>query len=187
MREAPRRKKAKKGQSTWVWAIEAFFITLVLSMAMSWGSTVALEGSHYMVAIIVLLLLIGVNVVFDMIGTAITSADEAPFVAMAAKRVPGALHSLYILHHTEQFANFCNDIVGDVCGIVSGAAGAVLALMATMQTGILGALAWSILVSGAISGLTVSLKAVGKAIGIAHSKGIVAFSGKVISFIPLKR
>jgi hypothetical protein len=63
---------------------------------------------------------------FDIIGVAVTAADERPFHSMAAHKEKGAAEALYLLHNASHVSSFCNDVVGDICGIVSGTTAAVI-------------------------------------------------------------
>lgn len=186
MKADPQRNKKKKKSKTWIWPVQIFFITLLLSGTMSAASDALMTDASFLAAIGVLAVLIALGVIFDMLGVAITSANEAPFVAMASKRVRGAKQSLRILKNTEKYASFCNDVIGDICGVVSGAAGAAIAALATAQYGFLSAAVWSILSSAAVSALTVSLKALGKTVALNNSKDFVLFCGKILSFFDWK-
>lgn len=173
--------KKKKKPLPIRWALITFFLTLCLSAAMTFISSTLIEGATFWVALSVLVVLILLGVVFDMLGVAVTSASEAPFIAMASKKVKGAKNSLLVLKHAEKFSNFCNDVVGDICGVVSGTAGAALAALATASFGFLPAAFWAVATSAVISAMTVSLKALGKGVAINQSKEIVELIGKILS------
>ena len=66
----------------------------------------------------------GTGIVFDIIGVAVTATDESSFHSMAAKKVHGAAHAIRLVRHADRVSSFCNDVVGDICGTVSGAAAA---------------------------------------------------------------
>ncbi|MFR7473858.1 MAG: hypothetical protein ACLUVV_04180 [Christensenellales bacterium] len=157
MRSKSERRRKKKINPAIRWALITFCLTLSLSAAMTYVSSTMIEGATFWVALSVLVVLILLGVVFDMLGVAVTSASQAPFVAMASKKVKGAKNSLLVLKHAEKFSNFCNDVVGDICGVVSGTAGAALAALATAQFGFLPAAFWSVATSAVISAMTVSL------------------------------
>lgn len=173
--------KKKKKPLPIRWALITFFLTLCLSAAMTFVSSTLIEGATFWVALSVLVVLILLGVVFDMLGVAVTSGSEAPFVAMASKKVKGAKNSLLVLKHAEKFSNFCNDVVGDICGVVSGTAGAALAALATASFGFLPAAFWAVATSAVISAMTVSLKALGKGVAINQSKQIVELIGKILA------
>ena len=173
--------KKKKKSLPVRWALITFVLTLGLSAAMTYVSSTLIEGATFWVALSVLVVLILLGVVFDMLGVAVTSASPAPFVAMASKKVKGAKNSLAVLKHAEKFSNFCNDVVGDICGVVSGTAGAAMAALATARFGFLPAAFWSVATSAVISALTVSMKALGKGVAMNESKKIVELIGRILA------
>ena len=69
-------------------------------------------------AFIVLLLIVFLGILFDIIGVAVMSANEKPFHSMAAKKLPGAVEAMKLLRSAEKVSSFCNDVVGDICGVV---------------------------------------------------------------------
>ena len=71
-------------------------------------------------------MIILVGILFDIIGTAVAAAEESALNAKAAKKVPGAREGVYLIKNADKVANFCNDVIGDICGTVSGAIGAAL-------------------------------------------------------------
>lgn len=178
--EGPRSKKRKKN-SAYRWALQVFLLTLVLSGIMTLGSGIMMQGAGMLAAVIVLCMLIAIGVLFDMLGVAITSADQAPFIAMTSKRVRGAKQSLNILKNAERYSNICNDVIGDIAGIISGAAGAAISTMLTLRYGMVSAVVWAVITSAAISALTVSLKSLGKGVAIDNSRQLVLWMGKIVS------
>ena len=103
-----------------------FVLAVVLSALLSFFSTTALEGTGYVVAALVLAVFIGLGIVFDMIGVAVTAADPKPFHSMAAHKEKGAKAAIRLLQNANQVSSVCNDVVGDICGIVSGSTAAVI-------------------------------------------------------------
>lgn len=49
-----------------------------------------------------------------------------PFHSMAAHREKGAKEALMLLRSASRVSSVCNDVVGDICGIVSGSTAAVI-------------------------------------------------------------
>ena len=99
---------------------------------------------------------------------------------MAAKKVPEAAIALRMLRRAERVSSFCNDVVGDICGVVSGSASAVIAARAVinMQPG------WAqlvqLLMSAFVAALTVGGKAFGKSIAMNNSTQIIHAAAKMI-------
>lgn len=130
--------------------------------------------------VVIILVFIFISIIFDMIGVAITAAEERPFHSMASKKVKGASHSVKFLKNSDKLASICNDVIGDVCGVVSGSAGV---LVANTLADILNKdVSIVVLITTAvIASLTITGKAIGKSIAINNSESITFTVGKVVS------
>lgn len=102
--------------------ILTFFLTLVFYLS----SNLLIGRANLFISILIILLIIIIGVVFDMIGIAVTAADEEPFHAMSAKKLPGSKQGINLIKNADKVSNFCNDVIGDICGTVSGAAGVAI-------------------------------------------------------------
>lgn len=125
-----------------------------------------------------------------MLGIASAAADEAPFHAMAAEKVYGAKEAIAIIKNADKFSSFCNDVIGDISGIVSGTATAIVLLQ---LSNILGhaegssmQLILSVIFTSFVAALTVGGKAIGKYFAINSSTQIMIFTGKTIAFLENK-
>ena len=161
------------------WLIKIVLISVAASVAFTLASTQILGHAGYIVAFTVLAVFIILGIAFDMIGIAVAAASEAPFHSMAAHREHGATESLRLIKSADKVTSFCNDVVGDVSGIVSGATAALIAarLMEGLRTD---NLLIPLLMAGAVSGLTVGGKALGKTYAFNESTKIVLRVGKLI-------
>ncbi len=174
--EASKREKRKHIK----WVITIFFVTMLISGTISLLSDVLMENSSTAVAFLVLLAIILIGIIFDIIGMAVATADEKPFHAMAARKVPGARAAISLLRSAERVSSICNDVVGDICGVVSGSASALIAsqIIANFE------FSWPKIISLAMSalcaGLTVGGKAIGKSIAVNSCTEIVHTVGKII-------
>ena len=162
------------------WGITIGFITFLLSLFFSFISNTAVNGLAVIPAIIILLAVIGTGVIFDIIATAVTVAKEEEFHAMAAKKQKGAKSAIKLIRNSSRVANFCADVIGDICGVLSGAVGAIIALKISESYGI-GEIA-QYLISALVAALTVGGKAVTKDIAKKHSTKILSIVSKLISF-----
>lgn len=136
-------------------------------------------------SITVLLLVIIAGIIFDIIGTAVTAATESPFHAMAADKVPGSKQAIYLVRSADRVANFCNDVVGDIAGTLSGALVAgIIFNFANLLQKINKELLSSIGVA-LIAALTVGGKAFGKSYAIANANQIIFTVGKALSLIKI--
>ena len=180
-RPRPKKKGKKiKIKPDWKWIITSFGVTIGISAAMSLLSNELLSGSGLALSFVVLLAIVLVGVLFDIIGMAVTAAGEKPFHAMAAKKVPEAMVAVRLVRKAERVSSFCNDIVGDICGVISGSASAVIAAQAVIGMEPMAAKAVPLLMSAVVAGVTVGGKAFGKSIAMGNSTAIVHTAAKII-------
>ena len=162
------------------WVVSVFITTIFISGIISLASEEIMSASSMPVAFIILLVIVFIGILFDIIGVAVTSADEKPFHSMAARKVPGALESIRLLRNAEKVGSICNDVVGDICGVVSGSASATIAAQLLQNF----ELSWprlaSLVMSALVAGLTVGGKAIGKSLAIGSCTKIVHFVGLTI-------
>ena len=163
-------KKRKKKQGSW--PLRVFLLAVALSAVLSFFSSTALNGAGYVVAGLVLAAFIALGIVFDMIGVAVTAADPRPFHSMAAHREKGGKEAIRLLKNADHVSSVCNDVVGEICGIVSGTTAAVI--VAELQRVLSGyGILLSIAVTALISGLTIGGKAVFKRVAIEDCTQVV--------------
>ena len=140
-----------------------------------------MSNSNILVAFLILLIIVIVGIVFDIIGVAVTSADEKPFHSMAARKVPGAHEAIKLLRNAERVSSICNDVIGDICGVVSGSASAMIAAEVLKS---LNGFSWSKLItlamSATVAALTVGGKAIGKTFAINSSTPIIHGVGRFL-------
>ncbi len=172
------------------WALRIALTTFLLSSTISLLSESLMRSVGTFFAVLTLLMIILLGILADLIGTAVTAADAAPFTAMAAKRVKGALQCVWLIKQAGKVSNILNDVVGDICAIVSGAAGAVIAFKMTTTLTNLNVLHASVLVSSVIAALMVGGKAYFKHYAIKNNRDIIYVVGVALytfSKIKLKK
>ncbi|MBR2779362.1 MAG: hypothetical protein IKD85_04255 [Firmicutes bacterium] len=162
------------------WTLSIIVCAFFLSVFMSLFSDLLLQKSSTLVAFIILILIVLIGIVFDIIGVAVTVADPVPFNSMAAHRVKGAKSSLMLMRNASRVSNFLNDVIGDTCGIISGASGAFIVSQITAD-GVLDYAVVSVVLSGIVASLTIGGKAFGKDIAIRNAKRIVGRIGKILA------
>ena len=164
------------------WIIRTIVWTVFISIALTLFASNTLKNVGYVLAFAVLAAFILLGIAFDVIGVAATAADERPFHSMAAHKVHGAYEAIRLVRNSEKVSNFCNDVIGDISGIISGTTSAVivsrLAGNFSADTVIM-----QLVFTGVVSGLTVGGKAVGKSYAINNSTGIVLFAAKAVYWI----
>lgn len=169
------------------WVIKITLASIFISAFFTLISSQVLEDAGLILAFIVLLIFIMIGVVFDIIGMAVASASEVPFHSMASHRERGAAEALTLVRNAEKVASICNDVVGDISGIVSGTTGAIIAANLSHDLSA-GNVLCQLAVSGIVAGLTIGGKAVGKAAAINNSTAIVHTVGRFLRiFQPLRR
>ncbi|MCL5935572.1 MAG: hypothetical protein M1543_03650 [Firmicutes bacterium] len=158
--------------------------SFVIAIGMSIGSGVVVDKFHNLVlALILLFAIIAVGIIFDIIGVATTAAEASPFHAKASKKVKGSRQANNLLANADKVASFCNDVVGDICGTVSGSLGtAIVFLIAAGRPGIDDTIAATIM-TGIIAGLTVGGKAAGKKMALEQSEQVVFRVGQVLAWV----
>ncbi len=163
-----------------VWSLFIMILSFALSTGLLLASGSLFERVEPVWAFLVVLVIILVGIVFDMIGMAVTAAEETPFHSMASRKLRGARHSILLIRNAPRVSSICNDVVGDICSVVSGTAGAAIVFR---MFGHLSDTTWIETLMGAgIAALTVGGKAFGKNFGIRNSNYIIFQVGRLFSF-----
>ena len=162
------------------WVVTIFLVTILISGTISLLSDIVMASSTMVVAFLILLAIILVGIIFDIIGMAVATADEKPFHSMAARKVPGAQESIALLRNAERVSSICNDVVGDICGVVSGSASATIAAQILSNFDFSWPQIVSLGMSALAAGLTVGGKAIGKSFAVNSCTAIVHTVGKLL-------
>ena len=168
------------------WVIKAFILTFFLALIISGISNIIVEKCGFIVLLIITILIVLLGIIFDIIGTAVLTANEATFHAKASNKINGSKESIKLIKNSSNIANFCNDIVGDICGIVSGSMGAMIAIYAATHLSINSTLT-TLLISSIISSIMVGGKAIGKNIAVKKSDEIIFLVGSIINKFSRKK
>lgn len=182
MSKADPASQKKERNKTIRWVVTIFLVTIFISGTISLVSEEIMAVSGIAVAFVILLAIVLVGIIFDIVGVAVTSADEKPFNAMAARKVPGARQAISLLHNAERVSSICNDVVGDICGVVSGSASATIAAQVLQNFAFTWPRVVLLVMSALVAGLTVGGKAIGKTFAINSSTKIVYAVGRIVYF-----
>lgn len=170
------------------WAFKMFVLSICLSSMFSLLSQSVLSRLGAIFAGVMIVLFIFISVVFDMIGIAVTSADEEYFKQQISKQIAGADVGMRMIKNSEKVCSFCADVVGDICGILSGAGGAcVIMSIAKNISNPSVVVIISTLVSSLIAGLTILSKALMKERAIKNANKIILRLGKILDKIFFKK
>ena len=187
-RKPEKKKKDEKGkkEGRFRWALQVFFISMALSAVLGLASDQALSGAGIPLAFAVLACFIALGILFDIIGVSVTAADERPFHSMAAHKTPGAREALGLIRKASKVSSFCNDVVGDICGIISGSTAAII-VTRLQEAFSLRSVVISLAITALVSGLTIGGKAVGKTFAIEKSTAVLQLVGRVLHVFSRKK
>jgi len=178
-----KKNKKKNKETNWILTITflAFFITIIFSL----GAQSILENVNIFVGIIIILLFIFVGIIFDIIGVAVQSSDTVPFHSMASKKIKTAKTAKKMLKNSAKVSTFCNDVIGDICGIISGSAVTVVSASIALKMGVDGTVP-TLLITSLVAALTIGGKAIGKGIAVSKSEYIITKATKVMQYFSKK-
>lgn len=174
-----RTNKIGANKSNKKWIVSIFCSTFLISMFIGFLSSVATGSMGIEFALVVLIFIIGIGILFDMIGIAVTTAEETPFHALASRKVKSAETAVWLIRNAEKVSSFCNDVIGDIAGVVSGTTSAVI-VAHLFTAGSDAEFYMSIVTTAIIASLTVGGKAIGKGAAMRNSNQIVHLASKVI-------
>ena len=172
-------KKEKNRKDELKWFLQVSLIAFILSIIFSFISSGAVSILPVLPAIIVLIIVIGIGIVFDIVGVAITVVDEENFHAKATKKIKGAKTTIKLIKNSAKVSNICADVIGDICGVLSGAISAGIAMKLMQNTNI--SIDLQFIISAIVASLTIGGKALGKGFARRHSTEIVWILGRLVS------
>ena len=175
-------KKKKKNNWPLIVTILAFFISLLFSFI----SESIMPKVGIIIGIIILIIFILIGIIFDMIGVAVTSSNEEPLHAMSSKKIKGAKKAVSFKKNADKVSSFCNDVIGDICGSISGSAGVTVAIGLSNRFN-LNLFLTSLIVTALIAAFTIGGKAFCKKIALLNSHKIVYMTAKIISKLEKKK
>ena len=163
------------------WVYKVFLWTFILSTIFSFSTNYLSSHASIVVMILIILLVIAIGIIFDMIGASSLTSKESTFHSMNAKKIKGAKKAVSFKKNADKVSSFCNDVIGDICGIISGSAGVSVArgLASTFNLNIFYT---GLIVTALIAALTIGGKAIFKTVAIKNSDKIIFSVGKLLSF-----
>lgn len=175
-----RKEKIKKEHIDFKWIVKIVIMAFTISFALSFVSEMTIPKLSNVFGILITLLFIFIGILFDIVGVSVTAADEKVFHSMNSRQVSGAKVAVTFKKNADKVSSFCCDVIGDVCGIISGAAGTTIALNIANSLDV-NLLFISLTVSAIIAALTIGGKAMGKSFAINKSDIILYEFAKVVS------
>jgi len=159
-------------KTNYKWVVKIICWTFFLSISISLITSGVMPVVNIAVALFLLVVLILIGIFFDIIGIAASSANETPFHSMSSRRVKAAKQAIFLVRNAEKVANFCNDVVGDIVGIVSGSATAIIVTKLSASFGT-ESIYFSLVLTGLVAAITVGGKGAGKAFALSKSNAII--------------
>lgn len=183
-----RKEQEKKEKVNKKWVSQIVILAFTISFCLSFISESTIPNLSLPFGILLILLFILINIIFDIVGMAVTSAEEKVFHSMNSRKVKGADIAVKMIKNADKVSNFCCDVIGDICGVVSGAASTSISLIIASQLNT-NTFFTSLIVAAIVASLTIGGKALGKTIAINKSNIIIYETSKIFSRIykPKKR
>lgn len=174
------KKTKKKNKVNYKWVITVTIIAFTLSIIFSALSDAILENATIALSLFILVSFIILGVVFDIIGVAVTASDDKPFHSMSTKKMKIGFVAVKLKKNAEKVSSLCNDVIGDVCGILSGTAGAIIAT--ELSNEITTFIPITLIITGLVAAFTIGGKALCKGYAISKSNIILYRVSSIISF-----
>ena len=175
-----RKEKVKKEKVNVKWIAQIALISFTISFGLSFVSEIAIPNLSVVWGILLTLAFVFIGILFDIVGVAVTGADEKVFHSMNSRQVKGSKVAVLFKKNADKVSSFCCDVIGDICGIVSGASASAVSvgLAATFNWNLL---IVSLTVAAVVASLTIGGKACGKSFAINKSDVILYEFAKIIS------
>ena len=175
-----RKEKIKKEKVNVKWICQIAIISFTISFGLSFVSEMAIPNLSVIFGILLTLAFVFVGILFDIVGVAVTGADEKVFHSMNSRQVKGSKVAVTFKKNADKVSSFCCDVIGDICGIVSGASASAVSV------GLAATFSWNLLlvsltVAAVVASLTIGGKAIGKSFAINKSDVILYEFAKFIS------
>lgn len=175
-----KRDNKKEGRK---WVMTIVPVTFVISAALQTIQSGLMNKVNLIMAFLILSIFIAIGIVFDIIGVAVTSATETPFHSLSSQKKRGAKEAVRLVRNADKVGSFCNDVIGDIVGIISGSAATAIVVMLFEAGWFNNEFILKIVLTAFVAALTIGGKALGKRVAIDKSNEIVFAVGKIVSFI----
>lgn len=175
--------KTKKNNYSWILKITLF--SILMSLLFSYSSEKLVSNLNAYIGVSLLILFIFIGIMFDIIGVAITTVSITPFHSMNSKKISSATTAIKLIANAEKVSSFCNDVVGDICGILSGTICVLISAKLSSFFNI-NIFYTTLILTAFVTGVTIGGKAFGKSIAINKNVFIVYKISRVIDIFKKK-
>ncbi len=179
--QTKRKEKVRKEAVNVSWVLTIVFLAFAISFALSFLSQIVIPNLSLFFGILLTLVFVLIGILFDIVGVAVTGSDEKVFHSMNSRKVKGASVAVKFKKNADKVSSFCCDVIGDICGIISGAAGTSIAAILVTKFNF-DLLITGLVVSAVIASITIGGKAIGKSFAINKSDIILYEFAKFVSY-----
>lgn len=161
------------------WIFTITILAFLISLAFSLATEMIIPNVSIILSAILLIIVILLGIVFDMVGVSVTVANQKKFNSMASQKIKGASLGVKFIKNANKVSSFCNDVIGDICGIISGSLGITISLSLSRKLNINTTLT-TLTLTALIASITIGGKAIGKTISINNSDKILLRFCKIV-------
>lgn len=165
-----------------IWLVTIIIMSFALSALSGFFAQLVTGEKDLLLSVLFVIFMILTSICFDGIGVAVTSCNSNVRV--------NKYHNNYkwLMRNAEKVNNVCCDVVGDMCGVLCGASGAVIVTCINLALGNdKYTYLFSIIISGLIACITIGGKAIMKSVAIKYSNNIIMLMAKMIYGLKLKK
>ena len=97
------------------------------------------------------------------------------------KKINYAKIAIKLINNNAKVSSFCNDVIGDICGIISGSAGVIISsnISKTLNTN---TFITTLITTSLIASITIGGKSLGKQTAIKNNTKIIKTFSKIIHY-----
>ena len=177
------KKRKKKHNIAEIWVLKITLFTFIGAVICSCISQITTSKSDIIISIMLLSFMILISIIFDGIGLSVASCSEAELEKYSRFKKQYDI-ARYLLKNAEKVNNICADVIGDMCGILSGACGASIVVELSLSGS--GSHWATIIISSIIAAVTVGGKASLKKAAGKNSAEFVFMSARMIGIFSSK-
>ncbi len=174
-------------KATYKWVVTITIWSFFISCFMQMIQEGLMSRVNLFLACVILFSFVFIGIIFDIVGMAVTAANEVPFHSLASRKIRGAKEAVDLIRNADKVGNICNDVIGDIVGIIAGSATTAIVVMLNVFSTGNHEFLLSIGLTGLVAAVTIGGKAVGKGIALNNSNNIVFTVGKIVSFFKVKK
>ena len=168
------------------WAFKALILSVSVSIVFGMFSQSLFPALPAFLSVLIIFFFIFISVLFDMIGVAFTTLSKNDLNGLSEPDSPLFETLSKLFENKDKISSFCGDIVGDICGILSGAGGVSLVYNMHFSDINVNFIATCI-TSSVIAGLTIFGKAVMKGYAVQNCKNVAYMTAKTIYSLQIKK